>query len=87
MNGDSIQIMAAIGDMKSELQKDIGGLKADLAGAKGTFSTEIKSLHASVQELKDENVREGWKSWLERGGIIAGALTLHKIATAIGWRI
>lgn len=87
MNGDSLEIMNAIGDMRSDLQEDLGNLKAQIAGMNGSLTTGLLATNDRVKRLEDENTREGWRNWLERGVLAGLFLGVHKILNAFGIKI
>lgn len=90
MNGDSLELMHAIGELKSELQKDIGEVKVQNA-------TQLTSIAGLRNELLGEGGRvthlekrlddqEFWQN-VKTIVVIPFLLGVHKILTAIGWRI
>ena len=87
MNGDSLELAQMISNIHVDLKKDFGDLKAEVSGMKGTFSTDIAATKLRVTELEKENVRQGWKDWLERGVLASFILGLHKILTLFGVKI
>jgi len=52
MNGDSLEIMAALGTIHADLKQDIGNLKADLAGFKGDANARIAAIEADAKDQK-----------------------------------
>lgn len=47
MNGDSLEIMAAIGSMHAALQKQIGDIKSDISGMQGDLNARVASLETA----------------------------------------
>ena len=87
MNGDSLELAQMISNIHVDLKKDFGDLKAEVAGMRGTFSTDIAATKLRVTDLEKENIRQGWKDWLERGVFASFILGLHKILTLFGVKI
>lgn len=87
MNGDSLEIAKMISQVHADLKKDIGEVRVQVAGMNGTFTTDIAATKLRVTNLEAENVREGWKTWLDRGIITSIILGIHKGLTLIGVKI
>jgi hypothetical protein len=87
MNDDSLELARMISNIHVDLKNDFGELKAEVSGMKGTFTTDIAATKFRVSELEAENVRQGWKDWLDRGILATIILGIHKGLTMLGWKI
>ena len=90
MNGDSLELMKAIGEMKSELQQSIGEVKAQNAA-------QLESITGLRRELLEPGGRvtnvekrlddiEFWQN-VKTIVVIPLLLAIHKVMTAMGWKI
>ena len=87
MNGDSLELAQMISAVHTDLKNDFSELKAEVAGMRGTFTTDIAATKLRVTNLEEENVREAWKTWLDRGIIATIILGIHKGLTLLGVKI
>ena len=87
MNGDSLELAQMISAVHTDLKNDFAVLKSEVSGMKGTFTVEIDGAKARIKDLEDENIREGWKDWLERGVFASFILGIHKMLTLFGVKI
>lgn len=87
MNSDSLELANMMSAMETRLSDKIGTVAIAVAGMKGEHTAKIESVELRVKDLEEENVREGWKEWLNRGGIVAVTMVIHKGANLIGWKI
>ena len=73
--------------MHVDFVKELGEVRTEVAGVKGTLTARVDATEARVTDLEQENIREGWREWLNRGGIVGVTMLIHKGANAIGWKI
>jgi hypothetical protein len=90
VNGDSLTLFEAISDMKSELLKDIGEIKSQNAAQLvhiTSLRNELLGDGGRVTTLeKRMDDQEYWQN-VKTIVVIPLLLTIHKVMTAIGWKI
>lgn len=90
MNGDSLTLYEAISDLKSELLKEVSEVKAQNAAQIATLSglrTELLGNGGRVTTLEKRlDDQEFWQN-VKTIVVIPLLLTIHKVMTAMGWKI
>jgi hypothetical protein len=80
MNGDSLEIMQAVGAMHADLQKQIGEVKTEIAELRGGIVARVENLE------QDEN-RNFWldkcEKWLPAPIFVSAHILMHKM----GWKV
>jgi hypothetical protein len=52
MNGDALELMKELGRIHADLKQDIGGVRTDLAGFKGSIEARVGGLEKDVKDEK-----------------------------------
>lgn len=90
MNGDLLQLMQAIGEMKSELQKDLGEVKSQNAAQLVSIISLRRELLGDGGRVKNIEVRldnqDFWQN-VKTFVVIPIIFAIHKMATVLGWKI
>jgi hypothetical protein len=86
MNGDSLELMQALGTIHADLKQDIGDLKAEVAGFKGAFTSDLKAANVRMKNIEDD--MKDQKFW---GNVKASSgpflVALHIVAHKLGIKV
>lgn len=98
---DSLTIMTAISDMRAEVLKDLGEVKATVSGADnkltarmeaiqntfGTFREELLGNGGRITNIEEEQKLQDRRQWWHSALILPLVTVLHSIANYLGIRI
>ena len=86
MKGDSLELMQALGSIHADLKQDIGEVKAEVAGLKGTFTSDLKAVRDRMDVMeKDADDQKFWGNVKSSTGPFM--VFLHVAAHKLGFKI
>jgi len=86
MKGDSLELMQRLGEIHADLKQDLGNLKTEVAGFKGTFTSDLKAMSARMDVMeKDADDQKFWGNVKSSTGPFM--VFLHVAAHKLGFKI
>jgi hypothetical protein len=90
MTGDNLELMRALGEMKADLLDDIGEVKSQNAAQLQSITNLRRELLGDGGRVKNLEKRmddqEFWQN-VKTVIVIPFLLGIHKVLTAMGWKI
>lgn len=87
MNGDALELMQKLGEIHADLKEDIGSVKTEMAGFKGSISSNLEATNFRVTAIERAAADDKFWDRVKTIIVLPVVFAIHKVLTTLGMRI